>query len=212
MSELEVVPLPNGQFGENCWLLADARTGEAVMIDPGEEPQMFLAELNTRGWSLGGIWITHGHIDHILGVAAVKRATGAPIYLHPADRPLYDSLTQQGSWFGLTVDPLPPPDRDLEAGQRLDVGGIEFTVRHTPGHSPGSIALVCDEAHVAITGDALFAGSVGRTDFPGCDFETLERSIRTKLYTLPPETRIYPGHGPETTIGREMRSNPYVRG
>jgi glyoxylase-like metal-dependent hydrolase (beta-lactamase superfamily II) len=210
VSELEVVPLPNGQFGENCWLLADARTGEAVIIDPGEEPQMFLAELNTRGWSLGGIWITHGHIDHILGVAAVKRATGAPIYLHPADRPLYDSLTQQGSWFGLTVDPLPPPDRDLEAGQRLDVGGIEFTVRHTPGHSPGSVSFV--RQGTIFGGDVLFNGSIGRTDLPGGDAATLLKSIHRDFLSLPDSTVVRSGHGPETTIGVERLTNPFLTG
>jgi len=210
VSEPEVVPLPNGQFGENCWLLADARTGEAVMIDPGEEPQMFLAELNTRGWSLGGIWITHGHIDHILGVAAVKRATGAPIYLHPADRPLYDSLTQQGSWFGLTVDPLPPPDRDLEAGQRLDVGGIEFTVRHTPGHSPGSVSFV--RQGTIFGGDVLFNGSIGRTDLPGGDAATLLKSIHRDFLSLPDSTVVRSGHGPETTIGVERLTNPFLTG
>jgi glyoxylase-like metal-dependent hydrolase (beta-lactamase superfamily II) len=210
VSELEVVPLPNGQFGENCWLLADARTGEAVMIDPGEEPQMFLAELNTRGWSLGGIWITHGHIDHILGVAAVKRATGAPIYLHPADRPLYDSLTQQGSWFGLKVDPLPPPDRDLEAGQRLDVGGIEFTVRHTPGHSPGSVSFV--RQGTIFGGDVLFNGSIGRTDLPGGDAATLLKSIHRDFLSLPDSTVVRSGHGPETTIGVERLTNPFLTG
>ncbi|HTK42879.1 MAG TPA: MBL fold metallo-hydrolase [Gemmatimonadales bacterium] len=210
MSELEVVPLPNGQFGENCWLLADARTGEAVMIDPGEEPQMFLAELNTRGWSLGGIWITHGHIDHILGVAAVKRATGAPIYLHPADRPLYDSLTQQGSWFGLKVDPLPPPDRDLEAGQRLDVGGLEFTVRHTPGHSPGSVSFV--RQGTIFGGDVLFNGSIGRTDLPGGDAATLLKSIHRDFLSLPDSTIVRSGHGPETTIGVERLTNPFLTG
>jgi len=210
VSELEVVPLPNGQFGENCWLLADARTGEAVMIDPGEEPQMFLAELNTRGWSLGGIWITHGHIDHILGVAAVKRATGAPIYLHPADRPLYDSLTQQGSWFGLTVDPLPPPDRDLEAGQRLDVGGIGFTVRHTPGHSPGSVSFV--RQGTIFGGDVLFNGSIGLTDLPGGDAATLLKSIHRDFLSLPDSTVVRSGHGPETTIGVERLTNPFLTG
>jgi glyoxylase-like metal-dependent hydrolase (beta-lactamase superfamily II) len=210
VSELEVVPLPNGQFGENCWLLADARTGEAVMIDPGEEPQMFLAELNTRGWSLGGIWITHGHIDHILGVAAVKRATGAPIYLHPADRPLNDSLTQQGSWFGLKVDPLPPPDRDLEAGQRLDVGGIEFTVRHTPGHSPGSVSFV--RQGTIFGGDVLFNGSIGRTDLPGGDAATLLKSIHRDFLSLPDSTVVRSGHGPETTIGVERLTNPFLTG
>jgi len=180
------------------------------MIDPGEEPQMFLAELNTRGWSLGGIWITHGHIDHILGVAAVKRATGAPIYLHPADRPLYDSLTQQGSWFGLKVDRLPPPDRDLEAGQRLDVGGIEFTVRHTPGHSPGSVSFV--RQGTIFGGDVLFNGSIGRTDLPGGDAATLLKSIHRDFLSLPDSTVVRSGHGPETTIGVERLTNPFLTG
>ena len=210
MSDLEIVPLPNGQFGENCWLLADPRTGEAVMIDPGEEPQMFLAELDTRSWTLRGIWITHGHIDHILGVSGVKRATGAPIYLHPADRPLYERLTEQGSWFGLKADPPPPPDAELEAGQRLGVGGLEFTVRHTPGHSPGSVSFV---GHGTIFGgDVLFNGSIGRTDLPGGDSATLLKSIHRDFLSLPDSTVVRSGHGPETTIGIERLTNPFLTG
>jgi glyoxylase-like metal-dependent hydrolase (beta-lactamase superfamily II) len=210
VSELEVVPLPNGQFGENCWLLADGRTGDAVMIDPGEEPGMFLAELDTRRWTLRAIWITHGHIDHILGVAAVKRATGAPVYLHPADRPLYDALAEQGTWFGLRADPPPPPDQALAAGQQLVVGGLEFTVRHTPGHSPGSVSFVGQGT--IFGGDVLFNGSIGRTDLPGGDFATLMRSIQRDFLSLPDSTVVRSGHGPETTIGVERLTNPFLTG
>lgn len=210
MSELEVVPLPNGQFGENCWLLADRRTGDAVMIDPGEEPAMFLAELDTRRWTLRAIWITHGHIDHILGVAAVKRATGAPVYLHPADRPLYDALAEQGAWFGLRADPPPPPDQALAAGQQLMVGGLEFTVRHTPGHSPGSVSFVGQGT--IFGGDVLFNGSIGRTDLPGGDLATLMRSIQRDFLSLPDSTVVRSGHGPETTIGVERLTNPFLTG
>jgi hydroxyacylglutathione hydrolase len=210
VSELEVVPLPNGQFGENCWLLADGRTGDAVMIDPGEEPAMFLAELDTRRWTLRAIWITHGHIDHILGVAAVKRATGAPLYLHPADRPLYDALAEQGAWFGLRADPPPPPDQALAAGQQLVVGGLEFTVRHTPGHSPGSVSFVGQGT--IFGGDVLFNGSIGRTDLPGGDFATLMRSIQRDFLSLPDSTVVRSGHGPETTIGVERLTNPFLTG
>jgi hydroxyacylglutathione hydrolase len=210
VSELEVVPLPNGQFGENCWLLADRRTGDAVMIDPGEEPAMFLAELDTRRWTLRAIWITHGHIDHILGVAAVKRATGAPVYLHPADRPLYDALAEQGAWFGLRADPPPPPDQALAAGQQLMVGGLEFTVRHTPGHSPGSVSFVGQGT--IFGGDVLFNGSIGRTDLPGGDLATLMRSIQRDFLSLPDSTVVRSGHGPETTIGVERLTNPFLTG
>jgi len=210
VSELEVVPLPNGQFGENCWLLADGRTGDAVMIDPGEEPAMFLAELDTRRWTLRAVWITHGHIDHILGVAAVKRATGAPVYLHPADRPLYDALAEQGVWFGLRADPPPPPDQALAAGQQLVVGGLEFTVRHTPGHSPGSVSFVGQGT--IFGGDVLFNGSIGRTDLPGGDFATLMRSIQRDFLSLPDSTVVRSGHGPETTIGVERLTNPFLTG
>ena len=118
MSDLEVVSLPNGQFSENCYLLADRRTREAVIIDPGEEPAMFLAELDTRAWTLRAIWLTHAHVDHILGVGAVKGARGVPIHLHPGDRAIYDALPQFGSWLGREVEAPPPPDIDLATGDR----------------------------------------------------------------------------------------------
>jgi glyoxylase-like metal-dependent hydrolase (beta-lactamase superfamily II) len=210
VSDLEVVSLPNGQFAENCYLVADRRTREAVIIDPGEEPGMFLAELDTRAWSLGAIWLTHAHIDHIIGVGAVQTATGAPIYLHPLDRALYDALPQYGGWVGLQLESPPAPDQELRPGQVLKVGGFEFTVRSTPGHSPGSVSFVGNG--MVFSGDVLFNGSVGRTDLPGGDAGTLMASIQSQLLSLPDSTVVHSGHGPDTTIGVERLTNPFLTG
>jgi glyoxylase-like metal-dependent hydrolase (beta-lactamase superfamily II) len=210
VSDLEVVGLTNGQFAENCYLVADRRTREAVIIDPGQEPAMFLAELDTRAWSLKAIWLTHAHIDHILGVGPVHAATGAPIYLHPRDRPIYDALPQFGGWVGMQLEKPPAPDRDLVAGQVLKVGGFEFTVRFTPGHSPGSVSFVGNG--MVFGGDVLFNGSVGRTDLPGGDAATLMASIQSELLSLPDSTVVHSGHGPDTTIGVERLTNPFLTG
>ena len=210
MSDLEVVSLPNGQFAENCYLVADRRTREAVIIDPGEEPAIFLAELDTRAWLLRAIWLTHAHIDHIMGVGAVHATTGAPIYLHPLDRPIYDALPQYGSWVGLELERPPAPDRELRPGQVLKVGGFEFTVRFTPGHSPGSVSFVGEG--MVFGGDVLFNGSVGRTDLPGGDATTLITSIQSQLLSLPDSTVVHSGHGPDTTIGIERLTNPFLTG
>lgn len=210
MSDLEIVALPNGQFGENCYLLADRSTRQAVMVDPGEEPRLFLAELDTRGWALSAVWLTHGHIDHIMGVAAVKEATGVPVLLHPADRGLYDGLPRQGEWMGLTLEIPPPPDGELFEGQRLRLGDHEFTVRHTPGHSPGSVSFV--GPGIVLGGDVLFNGSIGRTDLPGGDLATLMHSLQAVFLALPDSTMVYSGHGPETTIGVERMTNPFLTG
>jgi hydroxyacylglutathione hydrolase len=208
MSDLEVVSLPNGQFSENCYLVADRRTREAVIIDPGEEPAMFLAELDTRAWTLRAIWLTHAHVDHILGVGAVKGATGVPIHLHPGDRTIYDALPQFGTWLGREVESPPPPDVELAAGDRLRVGELEFEVRFTPGHSPGSVSFV---GHgMVFGGDVLFNGSVGRTDLPGGDWATLLGSIRELIESHPPETTVYPGHMGITTLGAERATNPFL--
>jgi len=210
VSDLEVVSLPNGQFAENCYLVADRRTREAVIIDPGEEPAIFLAELDTRAWLLRAIWLTHAHIDHIMGVGAVHATTGAPIYLHPLDRPIYDALPQYGSWVGLELERPPAPDRELRPGQVLKVGGFEFTVRFTPGHSPGSVSFVGEG--MVFGGDVLFNGSVGRTDLPGGDATTLMTSIQSQLLSLPDSTVVHSGHGPDTTIGIERLTNPFLTG
>jgi hydroxyacylglutathione hydrolase len=210
VSDLEVVQLPNGQLSENCYLVADRRSREAAIIDPGEEPEMFLAELDTRAWSLRAIWLTHAHVDHILGVGAVKRATGVPIFLHPLDRRIYDALPQFGAWLGKDLEVPPPPDVPLEAGDRLAVGSLEFAVRHTPGHSPGSVSFV---GHgMVFGGDVLFSGSVGRTDLPGGDFATLMSTIQSQFLSLPDSTIVHSGHGPDTTIGVERLTNPFITG
>jgi hydroxyacylglutathione hydrolase len=210
VSDLEVVSLPNGQFAQNCYLVADRRTRDAVIIDPGEEPSMFLAELDTRAWTLRGIWLTHAHIDHIMGVEAVRRASGAPIHLHPLDRPIYDALPQFGTWVGLQLDPPPPPDVALQHGVPVRVGQFEFDVRFTPGHSPGSVSFVGHD--MVFGGDVLFNGSVGRTDLPGGDPATLMATIQTQFLSLPDSTVVHSGHGPDTTIGVERLTNPFLTG
>lgn len=209
-SEFDVLVLPNGQLAENCYLVADRRTRDAVIIDPGEESARFLAELAERRWRLGAIWLTHGHVDHVAGVGAVKAATGAAIHLDPRDRTIYDALPQFGGWIGRRLEPPPPLDVELRPGARLPVGRYEFEVRSTPGHSPGSVSFVGPGR--VFGGDVLFSGSVGRTDLPGGDYATLMHSIQTQLLTLPDSTIVHSGHGPDTTIGAERRSNPFLTG
>jgi glyoxylase-like metal-dependent hydrolase (beta-lactamase superfamily II) len=205
----DVVTLTNGVFAENCYLVADPASREAVIVDPGEEAGLFLARLRSEGWTPRAVWLTHAHLDHIAGVAEVKAATGVPVLLHPADRTLYDAAPHQARMFGLEMAPAPPPDGPLADGDRLTVGRFAFEVIHVPGHSPGHVAFV---GHgVALSGDVLFAGSIGRTDLPGGDTDTLLASIRNRLYALDNDTVVLPGHGPATTIAAEKRGNPFVR-
>ncbi len=205
-----VVCLTTGAFQENGFIVADDTGRDAVVIDPGEEGGAFLDAIASGGLTPRAVWLTHAHLDHIQGVATVVERTGVPVYLHPADRELYDAAVTQGAWFGIQVSPPPPPQHELRAGDSLAVGPYRFTVRHVPGHSPGSVAFV---GHgLAFVGDALFAGSVGRVDLPGGDGATLLESIRGELMTLPDDTIVYSGHGPETTVGRERSSNPFLTG
>lgn len=210
MSELAVVSLVNGQFVQNCYLVADAAAGEAVIIDPGQESDRFLAELERRRWRVRAIWLTHAHIDHIMGVSAVHLATGAPIHLHPLDRALYDALPQYGSWIGFPVPAPPPPQFELTPGQQLRVGEFTFEVRFTPGHSPGSVSFL-GEGRI-FGGDVLFNGSVGRTDLPGGDSTVLMSTIQSEFLSLPDSTIVHSGHGPDTTIGIERLTNPFLTG
>lgn len=210
MPRPEIVGLTNGTFAENTYLVADADTKDVVVVDPGEEAELFLRRIDTEGWTPRAVWLTHAHIDHVAGVARVVAATGAPVYLHPADRSLYDTVAQQGQWFGLRIENPPPPDHALAEGDTLYVGDVAFDVVHVPGHSPGHVAFLTEG--IAIVGDVLFAGSVGRVDLPGGDGATLLDSIQRHLMTLPDATAVYPGHGGVTTIGAERTNNPFVTG
>lgn len=207
----KIICLTNGMFMENCYLVGSPETQEAVLIDPGEETQLFLRRLEHEGLELNAVWLTHGHLDHVDGVRRVVEQTGADVYLHPDDRNLYDHVIKQRAAWGVRSDsPLPPPDHELQHGAEIAVGDCAFSVIHVPGHSKGSVAFV---GHgVAFVGDVLFAGSVGRTDLPGGDTATLLASIREQLMSLPDETIVYPGHGPATTIGAEKRANPFLTG
>ncbi len=211
MARPEVITLTNGMFAQNCYVLADRERGEAALIDPGEESGVFLARLAHERLKLTAIWLTHAHLDHMLGVHAVKEASGAPIWLHPADRPLYDRAPAQAAMMlGMELPQPPVPDHEFVPGTSVSLGDLSFEVRHVPGHSPGSVAFV---GHgIALVGDALFQGSIGRVDLPGGDGATLLASIRNQLLTLPDETIVYSGHGPETTIGAERLTNPFLTG
>ena len=207
---MKVVQIPNGVFAENCYLVIDEASAECAVVDPGEEAGLILHKIEQEGVRATGIWVTHAHLDHVMGVARVRAATGAPVWLHPADRPLYDRVSQQAVAFGLRAEQPPPPDSSWSHGDVARVGRLTFSVRHTPGHSPGSVALVGEG--VVFSGDVLFQGSIGRTDLPGGDFGTLIGSIERELLVLPDATIVYSGHGPQTTIGAERRSNPFLSG
>jgi glyoxylase-like metal-dependent hydrolase (beta-lactamase superfamily II) len=207
----DVICLTNGVFAENCYILADRTAGDAVLVDPGEEAELFLARLRTERLTLRAIWLTHAHLDHVLGIPVVREHSSAPIWLHPDDRPLYDAAPQQArALLGAELPPLPAPDRAFVPGDPVSVGACDFEVRHVPGHSPGGVALVGDG--IALVGDALFAGSIGRTDLPGGDLGTLLTSIGRELLTLPDDMIVLAGHGPATTIGRERVTNPFLSG
>ena len=207
---MKVVTIPNGRFAENCYLVIDEPSRECAIVDPGEEAGLIAHKLAAAGVTPVGIWITHAHVDHVLGVPRLRADTGAPVYLHPADRILYDHAPEQAAAFGVRAEALPEPDRALAGGDVLRVGGLEFRVRHAPGHSPGSV--VFEGQGAAFVGDVLFQGSIGRTDLPGGDFQTLLQSIERELLPLPDSTIVYSGHGPETTVGRERGTNPFLTG
>ncbi|MES2306184.1 MAG: MBL fold metallo-hydrolase [Gemmatimonadota bacterium] len=211
MSGPEVLGIPNGSFAQNCWLVWDAATREAVVVDPGEEAGRILAAVRHRNLVVRQIWLTHAHIDHIQGVDHVRSATGAQVWLHPADRRWYDSLPEQGLMFGLgDLQRLAPPDHRLAHGDTLSLAGHRFKVRHVPGHSPGHVAFI--GPGLCISGDVLFEDSIGRTDLPEGSLTELLASIASELLPLPDETRVLPGHGPETTVGRERARNPFLSG
>ncbi len=194
----------------NCVVLADAKTREAIVVDPGGDPERILAFIARERLAVSSIVHTHAHLDHVGGTAAIAAKTGAETCLHRADVPLYEHLSMQSSLLGLPkVEPW-RLDRTLEDQDVVRFGQHEAQVLHTPGHSPGSISLYLRAAKLCLAGDTLFAGDIGRTDVFGGDGEAIVRSIRQKLYTLDGDTEVIPGHGPSTTIGRERDTNPYV--
>ena len=198
-----------GPFQENTYLVIDEASGAAALVDPGDDAATLIAAVRASGASLEAIWLTHAHLDHLGAVAALKREWDAPIMLHPADLPLYRNAGRQAAAYGLQLDDPPEPDEDLHDGQRLSLGSLVFEVMHAPGHSPGHVVIY---GHgVAFVGDCLFAGSVGRTDLPLSDGAALLQSLK-RIAALPAETRVLSGHGPATTIGAEVRSNPFLTG
>lgn len=198
-----------GAFQENCFLVADPESREAVLIDPGDEAGRLLDAVVAERCTLTAIWVTHAHLDHVGGIAAVKRAIDVPVWLHPLDRPIYDRASDSGARYGLVVENPPPPDHDLADGDEMTVGGLRFSVMHVPGHAPGHVAFV---GHgVVFGGDCLFAGSIGRTDLPLSNGADLLKSLQ-RFAALPADTVVYAGHGPATTIGEELRSNPFLTG
>jgi hydroxyacylglutathione hydrolase len=199
-----------GAFGENAYLVVCTRTSKGILVDPGAAVDMLLATVAAERIEIELIVLTHAHLDHVDGLARAKRATGAPVLLHPDDEPLYQAAPTQAQWFGMELEPLPPTDRPLREGEAVGFGECQLEVRHAPGHAPGHVILVGDG--FALIGDCVFAGSIGRTDLPGGDFGQLMRSIRGQILTLPEETVLYPGHGPQTTVGHERVSNPFLAG
>jgi hydroxyacylglutathione hydrolase len=197
-----------GPLQVNCFLVACRQTHDAMVIDPGDEGGRILALAKSEGFNIRKVVNTHGHFDHIGANQQVIESTGAELWLHAADVPLLQNARNHAEIYGLTVTPSPAPDRYLDQGDTFEVGEHSFSVFHVPGHSPGGICLLSD-GHLFV-GDVLFAGSIGRTDLPGGDFDALVEGVRECLFHLPDETIVHPGHGPDTTIGQERRMNPFV--
>lgn len=203
-----IVKLPLGIMQSNCYLIYDENSNAGVIVDPGGDTTPLLKEIRQRDIDIHMIINTHGHFDHIAGNAYLDELD-APLALHPADE---DLVVRGGgaSWFDLAYVPSPTPNIALEDGQEIKVGALHLRVLHTPGHTPGSICIYIPEEEAVLTGDTLFAGNVGRTDLPAGDPQALTGSLK-RLLALPPETTIYPGHGPTSTLAEEKRSNAWLR-
>jgi glyoxylase-like metal-dependent hydrolase (beta-lactamase superfamily II) len=203
--------MPLGHLQANCFIVGCEETRQAVAIDPGGDAHRILASLEIDNLQLSAILNTHGHFDHVGANMALKKATGAQLMIHKLDAPMLAHAPQSAAAWGLQADASPVPDRLLEDGDAIDCGNLQFKVIHTPGHSPGGCCFYIKQEDAVFAGDTLFAGSIGRTDLPGGDYDTLIRSIQTRLFVLPDTTRVYNGHMEVTTIGEEKRFNPFCR-
>lgn len=202
---------PVGPLRCNCTILGDEVTREAMVVDPGDNIPEILSRLQKHGLTLRQIVITHAHIDHVGGAALLKKATGAPVFLNQRDLDLLSMMEMQAGWLGVPTPEVAPPDTSADDGLTIGLSTLPAEVLHTPGHTQGSICLLFPEQHLLVAGDTLFAGSIGRTDLPGGDGRQILRSLRDRLLVLPDATRVLPGHGPETTIGEERQSNPFLQ-
>ena len=202
-----------GPFLANCYIVGSDRTGEGIIIDPVAEAETIMDNVRQLGLTIKIIVATHSHPDHIMALGQIKEETGAPFAMHEAESAgmIASGMARvMGMFMSGSAEPLPKPDMSLQDGEAIEVGDLSFTVLHTPGHSPGGISLY---GHgMVFVGDTLFNFSIGRTDFPGCSHQQLIESINSKLLTLPDETIVYPGHGPQTTIRAERQHNPFLIG
>ena len=202
--------LPVGLLQCNCSILGDETSREAIVVDPGDDIPAIQAILARHGLTVKYIVITHAHIDHIAGAQQLKRLTGAPILYNQNDLPLVKMMDVQASWLRMPTPEVAPPDALLTNGQTLAISGLSGTILHTPGHTQGSVCLYLPQQSLLLAGDTLFAGSVGRTDLPGGDSNQLIRSIHEQILPLPDDVTVIPGHGPNTTIGEERETNPFL--
>jgi glyoxylase-like metal-dependent hydrolase (beta-lactamase superfamily II) len=202
---------PVGPLHCNCTILGDEITHEAVVVDPGDNIPEILSRLQKHGLTLRQIIVTHAHIDHVGGAALLRKSTGAPVVMNQRDLELLGMMEMQAGWLGIPTPQVAPPDASAEDGLTIGLATLPAQVLHTPGHTPGSICLLLPDHDLLLAGDTLFAGSIGRTDLPGGDGRQILRSLRERLLALPDSTRVLPGHGPETTIGEERQSNPFLQ-